>query len=163
MARILTDRRAMLALICGAIAAGAASASVRAPDALRQLIHDPQTGLALHGYDPVAYHSEGRAVAGKQSIEAEAAGFAWRFGSFANRAAFLANLEAYLPHFGGHDASAVGDGRMIEGNPAIYLMFGERPAFFRTAGNRDAFARDEALRRKAVARWPEVARQFAGH
>jgi hypothetical protein len=153
----------MLALICGAIAARSAQASVRAPDPLRQLVHDPRTGLALYGYDPVGYHTDGRAIQGRTAIEAEAGGYLWRFATTANRAAFLAAPDAYLPHFGGHDAQAVAEGRMVQGDPAIFLIFGDTPAFFRTAAGRDAFARDESMRKKAVAAWPEIARQFAGH
>ncbi len=138
-------------------------ASVRAPDPLRQLIHDPQTGLALFGFDPVAFHSEGRALQGKERFQIEASGFVWRFMTAANRAAFLQSPEDYVPHFGGHDAMGVAEGRMAPGDPRIFLIFGDRAAFFRSADDRAAFAADEAVRKRAIANWPDVVRQFAGH
>jgi hypothetical protein len=157
--------RPKLWLIVGAIAATPlfAAPSLRAPDSARQLIHDPRSGLAIYGYDPVALPAEGKAVLGKPELEAEALGYVWRFTSAANRAAFLADPETYLPLFGGNDAKAVADGRMIWGDPAIFLLAGGRAAFFRTAEERDAFAADSGMRRKAAEAWPEVARQLAGH
>jgi hypothetical protein len=152
-------------LICGLIAAAAlpVPASVRAPDPARQLIHDPRSGLALYGYDPVAFHSERRALMGKPQFEAEALGYVWLFTTAANRAAFIQTPEAYLPLFGGHDAKAVSDDRMVQGDPAIFLIANGLTVFFRTVDDRDAYAKDEALRRKANQNWPTVARQLAGH
>lgn len=153
-------------LICGliaALAAPAGAASLRAPEAERQLIHDPRSGLALFGYDAVAFHSDGRARLGDARYSAEALGYVWYFISAANRAAFLQTPHAYLPLFGGHDGQGVGEGRMIQADPAIFLIAGGQTVFFRTTEGRDAYAKDAALRRSAVAKWPEVASQLAGH
>jgi hypothetical protein len=153
----------MLALILGGIAARPALASVRAPEAARQLIHDTRSGLALHGYDPVAFHTEGRARIGRDKFEAEALSFVWRFASAANREAFLAASDVYLPLFGGHDGLAVAEGRMVPGDPTVFLIAGDVTVFFRSTENRDAFARDADIRRKALQDWREVALRFAGH
>jgi hypothetical protein len=157
--------RTSLRLICGLIAAGLtpAPASVRSPDPAAQMIHDPRSGLAMFGYDPVAFLSDGRALAGRPEFSAYVGGLVWRFTTAANRAAFVASPEPYLPLFGGHDAKAIAEERMIVGDPAIFLILGGRTAFFRTAADRDAFAVDEKLRRKALENWPRVAAQFAGH
>jgi hypothetical protein len=158
-----TNRRMMLALILGGIAARPGIASVRAPDAARQLIHDTHSGLALHGHDPVAYHTEGRARQGRDKFAAEALGYLWRFTSAANREAFIAAPDVYLPLFGGHDGLAVAEGRMVPGDPGIFLIAGETTVFFRNVENREAFARDAGMRRKALQDWREVALRFAGH
>lgn len=163
----------MLTFILGGIAAGSglagpdlvgsALASPRAPDAARQLIHDPRSGLALHGFDPVAFHTESRALLGRDRFEAGSLGYMWRFISAANREAFLATPTAYLPLFGGHDAVGVAEGRMVEGDPTIFLIAGDTTVFFRDTANREVFARDPEVRRKAMANWRDVALQFAGH
>jgi hypothetical protein len=166
MGSLGVSKRSSLRLICGLIAAAAlpaAAASVRAPDAAQQMIHDPRTGLAMFGYDPVAFHTDGRAVAGRPEFPAYVGGFVWRFTTAANRAAFLGDPESYLPLFGGHDAKGVGEDRMLVGDPAIFLIVGGRSAFFRTTENRDAFAKDPALRKRAEDNWPRVAAQLAGH
>jgi hypothetical protein len=154
-----------LRLICGLIAAAIlpAAATVRAPDAAVQMIHDPRTGLAMYGYDPVAFHSDGKATAGKPEFTAYVSGYVWRFVSAANRAAFESESEAYLPLFGGHDARGVGEDRMVKGDPAIFMIYRGRTAFFRTVEDREAFAGDEALRKRAIENWPRVAAHFAGH
>jgi hypothetical protein len=161
-----TNRRRMLTLICGAIAATRTEpthASVRLPDSARQLIHDPRSGLALHGYDPVAYHSEHRARLGREVFATEMLGYVWRFITSANREAFREAAEQYLPLFGGHDARGVAEGRMVEGDPTIFLIAGDRTVFFRSIEDRAAFADNAEMRRTALKSWPDVARQFAAH
>ncbi|MGL4243272.1 MAG: YHS domain-containing (seleno)protein [Beijerinckiaceae bacterium] len=157
--------RTGLWLICGAIAAATAPlvASVRSPDPAAQMIHDPRTGLAMFGYDAVAFLSDAKALPGKPELSAYVGGHVWRFTTAANRAAFVAAPESYIPLFGGHDARGVADGRMVAGDPATFLIVGGRTTFFRTADDRDAFASDEALRRKAIENGPRVAAQLAGH
>ena len=54
-------------------------------------------GLALRGYDPVAYFTEGRPVEGVSDHSAKWNGAEWRFASAANREAFLADPEKYAP------------------------------------------------------------------
>jgi hypothetical protein len=159
-----------LRLILGLIAANAvaplasgAAASSRAPDAMRQMVHDTRSGLAMFGYDAVAFHSDGKAVLGRPEFSAYIGGYLWHFASASNRAAFVADPDPYLPLFGGHDARGIGENRMVKGDPAHFVFVGGRTAFFRTLEDRDAFAADEALRRRALQQWPDVARQFAGH
>lgn len=73
-----------------------------------------QSGFALHGFDPFAYHVEGKAAAGSSAYEATWSGVAWRFASLANRDAFLAAPDVYAPRFGGYDATAMAEGRVVE-------------------------------------------------
>jgi hypothetical protein len=159
-----------LRLILGLITATATSslaapavASSRAPDAMRQMVHDARSGLAMFGYDAVAFHSDGKAVQGRPEFSAYVGGYLWQFVSASNRAAFVADPEPYLPLFGGHDARGIGENRMVKGDPVHFLLVGGRTAFFRTVEDRDAFTADEALRRRALQNWPDVARQLAGH
>lgn len=58
-------------------------------------------GIAIKGYDTVAYFTEGRAVQGKKEYEYEWQGAKWRFASAANRDKFAANPPAYAPKYGG--------------------------------------------------------------
>jgi hypothetical protein len=156
----------MLTLICGAIAAARAmpaTAGVRTADAARQLIHDPRSGLALHGYDPVAYLSEHRARLGRDVFAIEALGYVWRFISAANREAFRESPESYLPLFGGHDALGIAENRLVQGDPTIFLIAGDQAVFFRSHEDRAAFAANLDMRKRALANWREVVLQFAAH
>jgi hypothetical protein len=134
-----------------------------ARDPAARLVVDPRSGLAIFGYDPVAYHLDGRARPGLREYEAMSGGQAWRFVSPSNRAAFLADPGAYAPSFGGHDGSIVAEGALATGDPAIFVIAAGEVVFFRTIENRDRFIADIELRRRAVANWPTALRQFGGH
>ena len=58
-------------------------------------------GLALNGYDVVAYFTEGEAKPGDTAISAEYGGLTYRFADEAHRDAFRAAPEQYLPQYGG--------------------------------------------------------------
>ncbi len=117
---------------------------------------DLRSGLALNGFDPVAYRSEGRATPGQARFELIHRGIAWRFVSAANRAAFSDAPEAYEPAFAGFDALGVSEGRAIETNPALFAVVGQRLVLFRTPENRRDFIARSAAMAQADARWREV-------
>jgi len=58
-------------------------------------------GLALNGYDVVAYFTAGEARLGEEAIRAEHGGLTYRFSSTAHREAFREAPERYLPQYGG--------------------------------------------------------------
>ncbi len=66
--------------------------------------------LAIRGYDPVAYFTEGRPTEGKDGFEFDWKGATWRFANQENLDAFKANPAAYAPQFGGYCAWAVSQG-----------------------------------------------------
>src|SRR4051812_2521009 len=68
---------------------------------------DHHTGLAIGGFDPVAYFVEGEAVLGRGDFEYALGDAVWRFRNEGNRAAFVDNSEVYMPRFGGYDPVAV--------------------------------------------------------
>ena len=59
-------------------------------------------GVAIKGYDTVAYHTEGRAVKGKRSFAQQWNDAKWYFVSAANRDLFAADPERYAPQYGGY-------------------------------------------------------------
>lgn len=58
-------------------------------------------GVAIKGYDPVAYFTEGQAVKGKKEFEYEWEDAKWWFASAAHRDLFAADPERYAPKYGG--------------------------------------------------------------
>ncbi|HEY7862373.1 MAG TPA: YHS domain-containing (seleno)protein [Thermoanaerobaculia bacterium] len=91
-------KTAWLALV--AIAALASAASAADPIYTKE-------GLALSGYDAVAYFTDGKPVRGKAEFEHAWEGVKWRFASAANRDAFAKSPEKYAPQYGGWCAYAV--------------------------------------------------------
>lgn len=67
------------------------------------LINEREDGIAIDGFDAVAYHSEGAAQKGVQNFQVTWAGSIWLFTSIENRQTFSADPEKYAPQFGGYD------------------------------------------------------------
>jgi len=59
-------------------------------------------GVAIKGYDPVAYHTENRAVKGKSDFTYQWNDAEWHFSSAANRDLFAADPLRYAPQYGGY-------------------------------------------------------------
>lgn len=66
-----------------------------------------KNGLAVQGYDIVAYFSNSVAE-GKRELQAEHGGITYRFSSAENKKIFNNNPEKYIPQYGGWCAYAMG-------------------------------------------------------
>ena len=73
--------------------------------------------VAVGGYDPVAYFTDGRPVRGAAQFRINHQGYEYRFASAGHLAAFRANPSRYLPQYGGYCAWAVSQGYTASGNP----------------------------------------------
>ena len=78
--------------------------------------------LAVDGYDPVAYFTEGKPVAGRSDITHVWKGATWRFATTTNRDLFKAKPEAYAPQYGGYCAWAVAQGYTAKGDPKYWKV-----------------------------------------
>jgi YHS domain-containing protein len=58
-------------------------------------------GIAIKGYDPVAYFLQNSAMPGKDDFTYEWSGTKWKFASQANLDAFKTAPDKYAPQFGG--------------------------------------------------------------
>jgi hypothetical protein len=122
-----------------------------------RVVVDRYSGLAISGFDPVAYFTDGRALAGKGEFEQPLAGAVWRFRNPGNRAAFMAHPNVYMPRFGGYDPVGVARGVAVPGNPQLWIVSGERLYLFYSAEDRETFANDPAgLIAAAEGAWPSI-------
>ena len=80
-------------------------------------------GLALEGYDAVAYFKDSRAVAGSSNHSTSWGGVEWRFSSAENRAQFISNPSSYAPQFGGYCAYGVSQGYAVRGAPKQWTIY----------------------------------------
>src|SRR4051812_882466 len=106
-----------------------------------RVVADRNTGLAIFGFDPVAYFIEAQPVEGRSEFELQVSDSIWRFRNAGNRAAFVANPDVYRPRYGGYDPIALGRGVALPGNPQLFLVTDQRLYFFYNSQARDAFAR----------------------
>jgi YHS domain-containing protein len=64
-------------------------------------------GVAIDGYDPVAYFTDGKPVEGKKEFQTTWSGAQWRFASAEHRDLFVKEPTKYAPQYGGYCAWAV--------------------------------------------------------
>jgi hypothetical protein len=127
-----------------------------------RIVVNRYSGLAIGGFDPVAYFTDSMAVQGLPEYEAREGGAVWRFRNEGNRASFVAHPEIYGPQFGGYDPVDLGRGVTLAGNPRFWVVAGQRLYLFGREENRDAFAADpQRFLKEATARWPAVERGLA--
>src|SRR6202008_3076223 len=90
-------------VLLGLIAAGGATVDAAIAATTERLVVDRTSGLAIYGFDPVAYFSDSKPVPGLEQFELIFEGAVWRFRNGGDRAAFLADPDVYAPQFGGYD------------------------------------------------------------
>ena len=88
-------------------------------------LHAPG-GVAVHGYDTVAYFSEQQPIKGSSAYVQRWHGAEWRFASHEHQAAFAANPEHYAPQYGGYCAFAVSRGTTADGDPKQWAVVRDR-------------------------------------
>lgn len=113
--------------------------------------------VAVSGYDPVAYFTEGRPVEGSKAFTATWNGATFRFASAANRDRFAANPEAFAPQYGGYCAWAVANGYTASADPKVWRIVNGKLYLNYNAEVGARWAKDiPGNIAKANANWPKV-------
>ena len=114
-------------------------------------------GVAIKGYDPVAYFTEGRPVKGSAEFAKEWLGASWRFANATHREAFVRNPEKYMPQFGGYCSKAMSDGFVKSLDPDAWRIIDGKLYVFASKRGRDNFAKDIPDRTaKAKTNWVKI-------
>ncbi len=79
-------------------------------------------GVAIKGYDPVAYFKDGKPRRGSKDHTFNYKGVVWRFASAENKAAFVADPAKYEPAYGGYCAYGVAKGAMVKIEPTAWAI-----------------------------------------
>ena len=112
-------RVAIVAAVVLGVAAVAGAAG--APnDAEISKVVNTHSGVAIHGYDPVAYFEDGEAARGLPDLQEEHAGATYLFRSDEHRDMFRTDPDRYLPQFGGFSVYGVTLGRAYDVNPETF-------------------------------------------
>jgi len=115
-------------------------------------------GVAIMGYDPVAYFTDGKAVKGSDKFSYDWLGTPWHFASDEHRKMFMSQPVKYAPQYGGYCAGEVTFGsvtinidpdafKIIDGK--LYLIYDKPDAEYIAAHANDFLP-------KAEANWPAV-------
>ena len=79
-------------------------------------------GVAIDGYDPVAYFTMGRPVQGRSEFSMNWNGASWRFANSEPRELFRADPERYAPQYGGYCAFAIAHGQTAGIDPNAWAI-----------------------------------------
>jgi YHS domain-containing protein len=127
-----------------------------APEGTR-LVNVDSNGLALQGYDPVAYFHGGKPQKGLSQYSAAHEGATYYFASAENRAAFEMEPAKYVPQFGGYCAYGVSVGGLFPVDVNTGTLVGGRLMLNKNAEVAAMFAKDpEGYVAKADKQWPEL-------
>ena len=108
-----------LAVLATAAALGGAQAFFGSDDKTAYFAED---GVAIRGYDPVAYFDQGEAAEGSAEHSLEWQGVTWQFASADHRQAFEQNPEKYAPAYGGFCAYAVAKDQLASIDPEAWTI-----------------------------------------
>lgn len=114
-------------------------------------------GVAIDGYDPVAYYTDGKARVGSDTLEVVWRDAVWRFANEGNRAAFEAHPQVYAPRFGGFDPNGVAQGLLVKGNALIFARGEDDKLYlFKDEASRDVFLDNDQIVAKAATSWDDL-------
>ncbi|MEO1538061.1 MAG: YHS domain-containing (seleno)protein [Pseudomonadota bacterium] len=114
-------------------------------------------GVAINGYDPVGYFTEGKAVKGLPEFTSAWDGATVQFASAENKAMFDAEPEKFAPKYGGYCAYAVSKGYTASTDPEAWSIHEDRLYLNFSKSVRALWAaRKRHHIEQADANWPSV-------
>jgi YHS domain-containing protein len=99
-------------------------------------------GVALMGYDTVAYFTDGKAVKGSEEFSYEWLGTPWHFASKEHRDMFMSEPAKYAPQYGGYCAGevAINGSVTVNVDPEAFKIIDGKLYLVYDVGNAAAFA-----------------------
>jgi YHS domain-containing protein len=118
-----------------------------------------EDGVAIRGYDPVAYFTESKPVEGKREFTHNWQGTTWQFSSAENRDLFASAPEKYAPQYGGYCAWAVKEGTTAPIDPQAWKIVDEKLYLNLNPSIQKQWQQDiPGYIAKADQNWPDVLR-----
>ena len=120
-------------------------------------VHTDLYGVAIQGYDTVAYFTEGKATRGDSRYQLTWRDAKWRFASAAHRDLFQADPERYLPQYGGFCAGYLAADGIADVDPEAWVIVDGKLYLNWSKQGRDEFANEDTEEkiRRAGAGWAE--------
>jgi len=133
----------------------------------QQSVYVNSDGVAVNGFDVVAYFTQNEALRGSQKYEAEYNGAKFWFTSEEHRNMFRENPEKYAPQYGGYCAFAMAmKNATVPSDPGTFKLYnGKLYLFFNDYYEGTPFntiipwnANEANMKQKADANWAQMAR-----
>lgn len=134
------------------------SAPAQDASAIRKKHFNTDAGIAIQGYDPVAYFTQNKAVKGSKEMAVSHSGIVYYFSSVQNKEAFKAAPYKYEPEYGGWCAYAMGHtGEKVTIDPETFkILNGKLYLFYNrffTNTLKDWNKNEASLKKSADANW----------
>ncbi|HEY3915388.1 MAG TPA: YHS domain-containing (seleno)protein [Verrucomicrobiae bacterium] len=123
----------------------------------KTLVNTDKHGLALQGYDPVAFFTDNKPVKGTADFQSTYHGGTYYFVSAEHKASFDASPEKYEPAFGGYCAYGVSKGHLAPVSVQAFQIVDGRLLMQHSERARDGFNQDQKGNlAKAELSWPNL-------
>jgi YHS domain-containing protein len=99
-------------------------------------------GVAIQGYDPVAYFKQNKAVKGSPAHQSVYQGAKFYFASAADKKEFDKSPSKYAPTYGGYCANALRKGKLVHGDPNVFYVYKGKLYFCSTKQAAEEFEKD---------------------
>jgi hypothetical protein len=115
--------------------------------------------IAIKGYDPVAYFTQGKPTPGTADFQHRWQNATWRFSSAEHRELFASAPDKYAPRYGGFCAGAMALGWKAPIDPEAWVIVDGKLYLNYDKDGRDDFASDPKPQiAKADANWERIGR-----
>jgi len=129
-------------------------AQQQSPSQPKKLVNTDSQGVGAHGYDPVAFFTEGKALKGDPRYQTSYGGAIYYFTSSADKAAFEKEPAKYVPQYGGHCAMAMTMGKLEDVDPNYFVVDDGKLLLQRNEKAHMMFAKDvKGNHKKADQNW----------
>jgi YHS domain-containing protein len=127
-----------------------------------EVVNIDKSGLALQGYDPVGYFTDGKPVKGSPEFTAAYKGATYQFASVEHRDTFKQAPEKYAPQFGGFCGYAASINKLAPIEVEYFQVLHDRLILQHNKKAWDLWHQDvEGNLKKADANWPALSQQKA--
>jgi len=124
----------------------------------KTLLNLDKTGVAIQGYDPVAFFTDNKPVKGDPKILVKQDGAVYFFASKEHKELFKADPAKYEPEFGGYCAYGVSRNKLVEIDVDAFQIVDGKLLLQYSKGVRDNFNEDKAGNlARAKANWTGLA------
>ena len=120
-------------------------------------INKTSDGVAIKGYDPVAYFTDRKPVKGSRDFEYVWMGAKWRFSIAGHKDLFIKDPDKYAPKYGGYCAYAVSQGTTADIDPDAWKIVDGRLYLNLSKKIQDKWSKDiPGYIKKADENWPRI-------
>lgn len=123
----------------------------------KTLLNLDKNGIAIKGYDPVAFFTQNQPVKGRPEFESKYKGARYLFASAEDKAMFDANPAKYEPQFGGFCAYGASQGHTAPIKIEAWQIVNGRLLMQYDLGVKKDFNKDQQGNlQKADKNWPDI-------